>query len=272
MPDPAPHQRARGELALSFRRRGPLTVLDDLRQSGCLRARFPRPPDPEHAEAVLLNVGGGIAPRDRPDTPIRLAENTRVTLAGQAAERIYRAAPASPPALVRTTLDLAADATLEWLPQDTILFDDSALDRRLDITLAQTSRFLGLESLVFGRAASGETLCRLALRDTIRLRRDGRLLLHDALRIDGDATTLRHRATAAAAGACATLLLAAPDAEAFLAPLRTALAPHEAGASAADGLLVARILAPDAAALRRATTAALRVLRGGRTLPAVWTC
>ncbi len=266
------HQRARGELVLAFRRRGPLTVLDDLRQSGCLRARFPRPPDPAFPEAVLLNVGGGIAPGDRLDTTIRLAAGTSATLAGQAAERIYRAAPASPPALVRTTLDVAAHATLEWLPQDTILFDNSALDRRLDITVAPTARFLGLESLVLGRAASGETLHRLALRDTIRLRRDGRLLLHDALCVDGDAATLRHRATAGGAGAFATLLLAASDAEAALAPLRAALAPFEAGASLTDGLLLARILAPDAATLRQATTAALRVLRGGRTLPAVWTC
>ncbi|MGI3778529.1 MAG: urease accessory protein UreD, partial [Janthinobacterium lividum] len=174
--------------------------------------------------------------------------------------------------LVRTTLEAADHATLEWLPQDTILYDRSALDRRLDITLAPTARFLGIESLVFGRAASGEVLRHVALRDTIRLRRDGRLLLHDALRIDGDAATLRHPATAAGTGACATLLLAGLDADTMLAPLRAALAPFEAGASLTDGLLLARILAPDAATLRQATTAALRVLRGGRTLPAVWTC
>ncbi len=269
MPD---HQRARGELRLALRRRGPLTVLEDLRQSGCLRARFPRPPDPAFPEAVLLNVGGGIAPGDRLDTTIRLAANARATIAGQACERIYRAAPASPPALVRTTLHVAPGATLEWLPQDTILFDHAALDRRTDIAVAPDSRFLGIESLVFGRAASGEVLHRLTLRDTIRLHRDGRLILHDALRIDGDAATLRQRATAAGAGASATLLLAAPDAEAALGPLRAALHAFEAGASATDGLLLARILAPDAAALRAATTAALRVLRDGRTLPAVWTC
>ena len=266
------HQRARGELLLALRRRGPLTVLEDLRQSGCLRARFPRSPNPEHPEAVLLNVGGGIAPGDRLDTTIRLAPHASATLAGQAAERIYRAAPASPPALVRTTLEAADHATLEWLPPDTILYDRSALDRRLDITLAPTARFLGIESLVFGRAASGEILRHVALRDTIRLRRDGRLLLHDALRVDGDAATLRHRATAAGTGACATLLLAGLDADTMLAPLRAALVPFEAGASLTDGLLLARILAPDAATLRQATTAALRVLRGGRTLPAVWTC
>lgn len=272
LPFPAPHQRARGELALSLRRRGPLTVLSDLRQSGCLRARFPRAASPDRLDAVLLNVGGGIAPGDRLDATIRLAEHARATIAAQAAERIYRAAPGSPPALVRTALDVAAGACLEWLPQDTILFDDSALDRRTDIALAPSARYLGVECLVFGRAAMGETLHRLTLLDVIRLRRDGRLLLHDALRVDGDAATLRHRATAEGAGAAGTLLLAAPDAEAARGPLRAALGEFEAGVSAFDGLLLARILAQDSATLRRAMTAALRVVRGGRTLPAVWTC
>jgi urease accessory protein len=272
LPFPAPHQRARGELALSLRQRGPLTVLSDLRQSGCLRARFPRAASPDRLDAVLLNVGGGIAPGDRLDTTIHLAEHARATIAAQAAERIYRAASGSPPALVRTTLEIAPGASLEWLPQDTILFDDSALDRRTDIALAPTARYLGVESLVFGRAAMGETLHRLVLRDVVRLRRDGRLLLHDALRVDGDAATLRHRATAEGAGAAGTLLLASPDAEASLAPLRAALGDVEAGVSAFDGLLLARILAEDGATLRRAMTAALRVVRGGRTLPAVWTC
>ena len=275
MPDLPPcagHQRARGELVLALRRRGVSTVLSDLRQSGCLRARFPRPASLDRLDAVLLNVGGGIAPGDSLDATIRLAPGARATVAAQAAERIYRAAPGSAPALVRTTLDIAAGACLEWLPQDTILFDDSALDRRTDIVMAPCARYLGVEALVFGRAAMGETLRRVLLRDVVRLRRHGRLVLHDALRIDGDAGTLRHRATAGGAGAAGTLLLAAPDAEAARDPLRAALAGFEAGVSAFDGLLLARILAPDAAVLRRAMAAALRAVRDGRTLPRVWTC
>jgi len=268
----APHQRARGELVLAMRRRGAATVLSDLRQAGCLRARFPRALDPAWPEAVLLNIGGGVVAGDRLDTTVLLGPDAQATVAAQAAERVYRAVDGSPPALVRTRLDVAPGAFLEWLPQDTILFDASALDRHTEIALAADARFLGVECLVFGRAAMGETLRRLVLRDVIRLRRDGRLLLHDALRVDGDAAVLRRRATAAGAGAAGTLLFAAPDAEAARDPLRDALRDFEAGVSAFDGLLLARVLAEDGAALRRAMTAALRVVRGGRRLPAVWTC
>ena len=74
------------------------------------------------------------------------------------------------------------------------------------------------------------------------------------------------------ARAVATLVLCAPGAEAWLAPLREALAPWEAGASAWDGLLVARIVAENGACLRRAAVAGLAVLRADRPLPRVWLC
>ena len=53
------HQRARGALSLAFRRRGPISCLADLRQEGCLKARFPRPDG--GMQVVTLNTSGGIA-------------------------------------------------------------------------------------------------------------------------------------------------------------------------------------------------------------------
>ena len=81
-------------------------------------------------------------------------------------------------------------------------------------------------------------------------------------------------AIAGGARAMATLVHVAPDAETALDGVRAALADTmgEAGASAWNGMLVARILAADAAVLRRAVIAALQVLRGGRPLPRVWLC
>ncbi len=80
----------------------------------------------------------------------------------------------------------------------------------------------------------------------------------------------QHPAIAAGARATALLVHVAPDAEARLDAVRDALAAVEAGASAWNGLLVARILAPDSATLRREVVSALAVLRGTRTLPRVW--
>ncbi len=268
-------QRAAGELRVVFRRRDDLTVLDDLRQVGCLKARFPRVEPEEWTTAVMLNTSGGVAGGDRLAGVFELREGARATITAQAAERFYRALPGSDAAFVRNRLTLAAGGCLEWLPQETILFDRCALDRRLDVELADDAWFLGVESLVFGRAAMGERVAQAWLYDGIRVRRGGRWLLHDAVRMAGEIDAALQRAPIAdGARAMATLVHIAPDAEAALDGVRAALTDTagEAGASAWNGMLLARILAPDAAALRRAVVAALPVLRAPRPLPRVWLC
>ena len=269
---PGVHQRARGELHVSFKRRGAATVLDGLRQDGCLKARFPRTEAPDWPGAVTLNSAGGIAGGDRLTTRMSAGPGTAATIASQAAERVYRALPGLV-SEVSTRLTVAPGAALEWLPQETILFDRCALRRRLEIDLAADAWFLGVESLVFGRAAMDEQVETAAIHDRITLRRDGHLVLHDAIRLHGPVARLLARPAIGGGGrAVATLVHAGPDAMAQQEPLRTALAPFEAGCSAWDNLLLARIVAPGGAALRRAVVAGLRVLRGGRTLPRVWMC
>ncbi len=270
---PGAHQRAHGTLRLSFKRRGGTTVLDGLRQEGCLKARFPRAEHGAWAGAITLNSSGGVAGGDALDTAVTVGPGTRATVASQAAERFYRALPGTAPARVSTMLNVAPGAALEWLPQESILFDRCAVRRRLSVDLAGDAWFLGVEQLVFGRTAMGEAVRDAWVRDRIELRRDGRLLLHDAIRLDGPVQSLLdRRATGGAGRGVATLVHAAPDAEARLDALREALAGYDAGASAWDGLLVARIVAADGACLRAAAVAGLAVLRAARPLPRVWLC
>ena len=270
--DTAAPQRATGELAVSLRARDGGTALAGLRQAGCLRARFPRGGTPGWADVVTLNISGGVAGGDRLDSRFAVQTGARASFTAQAAERYYRALPDGEPAHVRTSIDVAAGGSAEWLPQETILFDRSALDRRLDVELAADAWFLGLEWLVFGRAALGETVAFGSLRDTFAIRRAGRLVLYDAIRLDGAiAATLCGRATAGCARAVAVLVHVAPDAESHIDALRAVL-PAEAGASAWNGMLVARMITADTAALRSSVVAALAVLRGPRKLPRVWWC
>lgn len=276
LPDPvqhgvSPHQRARGVLAITFGRRGDRTMLADLRQEGCLKARFPRPYS--GMEAVTLNTSGGVAGGDVLRTTLNLCAHSAVTIASQAAERFYRTLADDPPALVRTDIMLDRMAALDWLPQEAILFDACALNRRLSVDMAGDACFLGVESLVFGRAAMGEQLRSGRILDTIRIRRAGTLVLHDAIRLPNAVSDAMARpAIAAGARAIATLVLVAPDAAARLDGLRERLASFQAGASAWNGMLLGRIVAPDAATLRRAVTAGLDCLRCGRALPRVWMC
>jgi urease accessory protein len=270
---PVPLARARGRLDLGFKRRGGLTVLDTLFQEGCAKVRFPRQEGGALPGAVLLNTAGGLTGGDRLVQSVRWGDGTAATVAGQAAERIYRSLGDA--AVIETRLSVGADAVAEWLPQETILFDRARLDRDLQIDLQADAEFLGVEAIVFGRTAMGETVRQGTLRDAWRIRRDGRLVYADALAVDGDpAAVLDRPGLGRGARAVATLLFVAPAAATLIDPLRAALAGAQglAGASAWNGLLVARFAAPDGAVLRRDLISALGVLRAGRPLPRVWQC
>jgi urease accessory protein len=262
-------QRASGEVSVSVKRRQAHSALDGLRQVGCLKVRLPRPDDAAWLNVVTLNTSGGIAGGDELSSSFEIGSGARATIASQAAERFYRALPGSVPSRVDNRIAVADGGAAEWLPQETILFDRCQVRRHLSVELAADARFLGVESLVFGRAAMGETVRHASLRDLFEVWRDGRLLLHDAIRLEGAVSDmLRRPAIAGGARAVATLVYVAADAEAMLDPLRDL----GFGASALDGMLIARRLATDGATLRAAVVEALRVLRGGRALPRVWLC
>ena len=269
-------QRARGVLSIAIKQRDGASGLAVLRQQGCLKARLPRPADPAWPEIISLNNSGGVAGGDQLATGLDLQPGTRAVFTTASAERVYRAGADDAPARIDNRLDLAAGAGAEWLPQETILFDGSALHRRLEITMAGCASLLGVETLIFGRLAMGETVRQVMLRDVIRIRRDGRLILHDAVRPPADiAAILARRAAGGNARACSTVFCVAPDAGAHLDPVRSVLAAQtavEGGASTWDGMLVVRLLAADPAAARRVVVELLHLLRGGRMLPRVWQC
>ncbi len=266
-------QRAWGDLIVEMKLRDGKTVLGDLRQDGCLKARFPRPVD--LAEVVTLNTSGGVAGGDRLRLSLRVGAGASACFASQAAERFYRALAADPPAQIRTTLRLDSGALAEWLPQESILFDRCALDRSLDVEMPADARFIGVEALVFGRALMGETVRDARLSDTIRIRRNGTLILQEAIRANGDlAALLAHPAIGANAAAVATLLYVGPDAALRRDMLREAWndAAAECAASAWNGILVGRLVAENPAALRASVRTGLNCLRDRRALPRVWNC
>ena len=254
-----------GEVRLTT---GPGSTLCDLRQSGALKVLFPDGDGPG-LTGILLNTAGGVTGGDRLRLSAVAGTGGRLTLTTQAAERIYAARPGET-AIVTTDLTIAAGARLDWLPQETILFDRAALRRGLSVAMAADATLLLVEPLVLGRPAMAETVRDARVSDVLRIRRDGALIYADRLALNGDlAATFSRRAVANGAGAAAQIVYAAPDAARHLAPLR-GLLPSTAGASlAADGLLIARLLAPDAFDLRQALIPVLTLLRGD-ALPRSW--
>jgi urease accessory protein len=272
-PSPAGQNRARGILRAEFRRAGPRTEPGRAYETGGYRLRFPNVHGQDFCEAVMVNTGGGMAAGDHTRFDFRCAEGAAVTLMTTAAEKIYRSDGET--TRIDVTLEAEAGARLEWLPQETILFDGARLDRRLDAALAPGASLLVVELLVFGRLAMGEVMRSGALRDRWRIHRGGELVFAEALRLDGDmAAQLDRPALGAGARAAANLLLIGPEAEGRLDAARDSLARGEeagcvGGASAWNGMLAARALSPSPERLRAAILALLVAVRG-RALPRLW--
>jgi urease accessory protein len=261
-------QRARGAVALSAKVVGDRSRLGELRQEGSLKALFPRSRG-EALDAVLLNTAGGLTGGDRMRVEARAGEGARLVLSTQAAERAYRAT-GDTPARSETRLVAEAGGRVDWLPQETILFDGARLERRLSVELKGDAVALLVEPLLFGRLARGEEVRRGLFADRWEVRRDGRLLFADRLRIGGDmAAALDRMAVADGARAMASVLLAGSGAESHLVAVRGML-PRAGGASVIeDGLLLVRMLAADGFTLRQALVPVIQRLAGG-PLPRVW--
>ncbi|MDP1631712.1 MAG: urease accessory protein UreD [Caulobacter sp.] len=267
-PPVAAPQRARGWARLTVRREDGKSRLQELFQEGSARLRLPRT-RADAIEAVMINTAGGVTGGDRFAWGVTVESGAAAVLTTQACEKVYRAD--ADRAEVQARLSVGAGGRLDWLPQETILFDRSALARRIEADVAPGGRLLLVEAVVLGRRAMGETVTRTDFHDRWRVRRDGRLIFADDIRLAGDLPTLTAgRALLGGAGAFATLLLVDDAAEASLDGVRAAIGTL-GGASAFDGKLVARIAAPDGFSLRRALLPAIAALRGGLAPPLVWT-
>ena len=234
-----------------------------------MRMMFPRGSGSE-LRAVMINCAGGMTGGDRFEVQAEAGPDTALSLTTQTAERVYRSPDASI-ARMSTELRVAPGAALHWLPQETILFDRSRLGRRLEVRLAPEATFLMIEPLIFGRAAMGEVLHEAHLSDQLRIWQGGALIHADATRLDGPvAQFLGRAAVAGGALAVANLVLAAPEAEARLASVREMIGPFGGASLKTPDLLVARLIAPDAMALRRVAIPLLAAL-SGTDIPRTWT-
>ncbi|MDA1089917.1 MAG: urease accessory protein UreD [Proteobacteria bacterium] len=240
---------------------------------------FPTPAPGEPPCAVLVTTSGGLVGGDHLNVSVSAGPDTTAMAMAQAAEKVYRSAGEDSHINVR--LSVGENAWLEWLPQETILFDGARLRRQTTIELAPGARILAGEILVFGRIASGERLTRGLVREAWSVRRQGRLIWADALHLEENMEAI-FAAPACFDGATAqaTAVYAGDDAPACLDLARSLLGDGEdelrAAATVVNGVLVARWLDRDPARLRRAFGefwARFRHAVGDlpATLPRLWT-
>src|SRR6202048_2234215 len=260
--------RAQGAVTFDVHQAEGVTRRRNLHESGSLRVRFPSP-EAEGLSAVFVNTAGGVAGGDRFDIEIAAGERSRLSAATAAAEKVYRTEGLA--AQLNIALKLAAGAHLAWLPQETILFDRARLLRRIDIDLAESASLLLCEIVVFGRAAMGERMLHGEFIDRWRLRRGGRLVFAETIRLDGDIGAKLAQPAIRNGGVAIGTALIVPGDEAVVARIRDASESFggEVGLSCWNGFAMARFCAQDAARLRADMMAVLG-RASGLALPRLW--
>jgi urease accessory protein len=260
--------RARGAVRFDVAGIDGVTRRRQIHEAGSLRVRFPSPED-EGLSAVLVNTAGGIAGGDRFDIDIACAGDARLTVTTAAAEKIYRAD--GPAAALNVVLKAEGHSHLSWLPQETILFDRTRIHRRFEIDLSEAASLLLCEIVVFGRLAMGERMREGEFFDRWRLRRGGKLVFAENIRLGGDIGAKLASPAIAKDGVAIGTALIVPGDEALVERIRE-LAPSfggEVGISAWNGFAMARFCAQDAARLRADMMAVLG-RASGSALPRLW--
>lgn len=260
LPHPAPgtpvasaRRWSDGAAEIGVALRGDETRLRHLYQSDPCRILFPRVPAGAPMESVIVTTSGGIVGGDRLRFALDAGPGSTAAMTTQAAEKVYRSTGAI--SEISVTATVGDNAFLEWMPQETILFDGARMRRENRVELAGSGRILTGEIVVFGRRARGEVFANGFLHDSWRIRRDGKLVWGDALHLDGTpGERIGRRYTFAAAAAVGTMIYAGQDAEAHLETARECLGAGPESVHCATTVvgtvLIARFLSEDAAALR----------------------
>ncbi len=260
--------RARGAVRFDVSGIDGVTRRRELHEAGSLRARFPSPED-KGLSAVLVNTAGGIAGGDRFDIDITAHADARLTVTTAAAEKIYRAD--GPAAKLNVTLKAEDRSHLSWLPQETILFDQARIHRSIEIDLSEQASLLLCEIVVFGRIAMGERIRGGEFVNSWRLRRGGRLVFAENVRLDGDIDGTLARPAIAKGGVAIGTALIVPGDDALVERIREVSETFggEVGLSAWNGFAMARFCAQDANRLRADMMAVLG-RASGSALPRLW--
>jgi urease accessory protein len=251
-------------LRLGFERRAASTILACREHVGPLRVQKPLYPEGEAVcHAIVLHPPSGIVGGDELEIDVKVGQGAHALLTTPGAGKWYRSAGAW--ASQRLGFTVGAHGTLEWLPQETIVFDAARAAMRSSIDLAAEARFIGMEVLCLGRRASGESFASGALHLDTRIRYRGRPIWLERGQIEGGGGLLNAAAGLAGFSVSGTLLAVAQHIDPGLLAACRKVPALETGAqhglTQLPDMLVARYLGHSSEAARHWFADLWQVLR-----------
>ena len=205
---PGPRWDAR--LALAYEKRGERSVLAGRSHSGPLRVQRDLYPEGEATcHTIVVHPPGGIAGGDTLALNARLGADSAALLTTPGAGKWYRSLGTG--ASQSLDFELAPGAVLEWLPQESILFDGALARMQTRVRLSGDALYLGWEILCFGRAASRQKFASGSLRQQTEIFAGAKLLWSERASIAGDDPLFVSPVGLAGHAVSATLLAAGRD-------------------------------------------------------------
>ena len=247
------------ELELGYGRFGDCTRPTLRRHLGPLRVqKHLYAEGPEVCQHIIVHPPGGIAGGDQLNINVRVGPDAWAQLTSPGAAKWYRAAG---PAYQAVELSVAAGATLEWLPQETIVFSAAQAELSTRIELEGDARLFYWDMVALGRLASGERFEQGHFQSHLDIRRDGQLLWHERQRIVGNDGLLDSPIGLDGNPVFATLLVTGDISAELLETCRNLPNPVRGDLTQLPGLLVARCLASEALEARGWLIELWRLLR-----------
>jgi urease accessory protein len=248
-------QSWKAELSLGFERTAGRTVLAERRHDGPLVVQKPLYPEGEDVcHAIVVHPPAGMAGGDELALNARAAAGAHAVLTTPGAGKWYRSA--GPWAAQRLRFEVAG--ALEWLPQETIVFDGARARLETEVRLQGDARYLGWEILCLGRTGSGERFDRGELRLSTRIFRDGKLLWLERGRLEGGGALLDSPAGLQGKPVCATLVAASRFSMIDLAAFREV---ESLAVTQLPGVLIARYLGDSSEHAKKLLASLWAVLR-----------
>jgi len=246
-------------LRLRFAADGAVTRLMERRHSGPLRVQKPLYPEgPGICHAIMIHPPGGIVGGDQLSVAVDVGTGGHAFLTSPGAAKWYRANGKVSRQEVR--LQVGVGAALEWMPQETIFYNEAQVRMVHEVDLAADARYIGWEILCFGRSASGERFASGQVAQRTSIRRGGKLLWWEQGALDGGSAAMTSVLGLDGASVCATLIAVGAPAPLALQDAMRALAPALA-LTQIKSVLCARLLCNDSELARAVMTRLWQLLR-----------
>ena len=198
----------KAHLALGFERIKQKTVLSSKRFDGPLVVQKPLYPEGEEVcHAIVVHPPAGIAGGDELVLQSSISSGGNVLMTTPGAGKWYRSA--GPWASQKLRFEV--EGSLEWLPQETIVFDGALARMDCEVNLGAEGRYLGWEVLCLGRTGSGEVFGRGKVFTRSSVSREQKPVFHEQGIIDAGGRLMNSPAGLDGRTVCATMVAAAPD-------------------------------------------------------------